>query len=361
MATYIIVTEGPMKGERFEIKGGERIGRDKGEIVLNDTKVSSQHALVKKSLLGQLMLVDQRSKNGIIVEGKRVDRVKLTIGTEFRIGANLFQVEVIGAESNISSQPESISKSNDLPHEESISLDQNFEKPEVSPITEAQDPSETIEHPDNSRTEGTDSKLDSKPIVDGHTFLYDPNSSDSEEEPTVIQPAAEKESSSSLSLKDLTIKGKADPDSKVSFRTLEQKSDGEEQGLFEDHGKKTWSGVLEKFSRKNLRAAMDQSKNIEALKPRVKLTFFRGTQAETEWELGYGPRIASSTSPDLPIWDPSAPSGDCFMIYQSESGPQFSTNFPNIVKINGMSVEEVSLKSGDIISIAETEIEVELF
>ncbi len=354
MATYIIVTDGPMKGERFEIKGGERVGRDQGEIVLNDPKVSHLHALIKKSLLGQLTLADQKSKNGIIFEGKQVDRVKLNDGVEFRIGANSFKVET--------------ATKDDKTHTKVILSGDLDETALEAPFLLEQSTDELSASPELSENEDT--------------FLYSPHLIDSKEESEIIETASiidsektendegnteskkeeffdlEKDNISSLSLKELTTKGKTE--SKLSFRTLDQQSDEESPGLFEEE-KKTWSRVLERHSRKSLKVAMDHPQNIEALKPRVKLTFFRGTQAETEWELGYGPRTAGSASTDLPIWEPAAPQGDCFVISPSESGPRFSTKFPNVVKINGQSVEEVTLTSGDVISIAETEIEVELF
>ena len=408
MATYITVTDGPMKGQQFELKGGERFGRDKGEIVLNDPKVSSQHALVKKSLMGHLTLTDQRSKNGIIVEGKRVDRVKLKDGVEFRIGANLFRVEVV-AKGTATNAKSLASDASDSSLDESVSPDPPLEKPpeediplappepelevQVEPDLKAEEgePEAIYESPDSfsaDHPEITDATIDPESIKDGNTFVYEPESDDEDDEPTVAgadkkitaeiiddeeEDTAggivseeelldlEKENLSSLSLKDLTKAQPAGPESKLSFRTLEPKTDEEKKGLFEQPEKKTWSRVLEKFSRKNLKSAMDQLQSIEPLNPRVKLTFFRGTQAETEWELGYGPRTAGATSMDLPIWEPGAPSGDCFVISPGEKGPLFSTKFPYIVKINGKSVEEVTLKSGDIISIVDTEIEVELF
>lgn len=417
MATYIIVTDGPMKGQRFELKGGERFGREKGEIVLKDPKVSSQHALVKKSLMGQLTLTDQRSKNGIIVEGKRVDRIKLKDGVEFRIGANLFQVEVV-ARGTATNAKNLAADDSDASLDESVSPDPSLEKPQeeedilLAPEepepelkAEADESAAIYESPDSfnaDHPEMTDSTMDPESIKDGNTFVYEPDSDDEDDEPTVagadkkameetgaqdvsLKKASdeiidddegdtgggivseeelldmEKDNLSSLSLKDLTTAQPAGAESKLSFRTLDPKTDEEKKGLFEQPEKKTWSRVLEKFSRNHLKAAMDQLQTIEPLNPRVKLTFFRGTQAETEWELGYGPRIAGATSMDLPIWEPGAPSGDCFMISPGKTGPLFSTKFPYIVKINGKSVEEVTLKSGDIISIVDTEIEVELF
>lgn len=423
MATYITVIDGPLEGERFEIKGGEKLGREKGDIVLNDPKSSSHHAQIKKSLLGQLTLVDLKSKNGIFSEGNRVDRVKLADGVEFRIGANTFRVELeveskAGSKSNIpipdlptegdifedetvdASPPES---KNDETTLQKVEDDEDLEGFEFSESGFLVDPKkidseiteEDLEDNDDLDDEqATRFNINPEEIMDGETFVYDPgtkkdesisifssekqsdeNSEVGNEEPTVARPLKILDESeellkkdlgnddlSSLSLNELTTKGATTQSpSRLSFRTLDSNLEEEKPGLFEEVEKKTWSSVLEKFSRNNLKYANDELKEIEPLNPRVKLTFIRGTQAEIEWELGYGPRKAGPLSTDLPIWEPAAPKGDCFDISPSDQGPKFSTKFPNIVKINGMSVEEVTLRSGDIISIDETEIEVELF
>jgi pSer/pThr/pTyr-binding forkhead associated (FHA) protein len=69
------------------------IGRHSGsEIVLNDMAVSRHHATIE--VQGQKLLVfDQGSKNGIIVNGKKVQSAQLKPGDIVRIGSK-FTIEV---------------------------------------------------------------------------------------------------------------------------------------------------------------------------------------------------------------------------------------------------------------------------
>ena len=62
------------------------------EIVLDDMAVSRHHATIE--VQGQQLLVfDHRSKNGIIVNGKRVESAQLKHGDVVRIGKK-FSIEV---------------------------------------------------------------------------------------------------------------------------------------------------------------------------------------------------------------------------------------------------------------------------
>ncbi|PWU17835.1 MAG: hypothetical protein C5B49_08180 [Bdellovibrio sp.] len=93
MAVYVQALEGPHKGEKFLLKEGYEIGRARGEVMLRrDGKVSSRHALVKRTRSGNLVLVDQESQNGIKVNGQKVRRVTLGIGRVFVIGQTVFKV-----------------------------------------------------------------------------------------------------------------------------------------------------------------------------------------------------------------------------------------------------------------------------
>jgi len=74
------------------------VGRDrKNDIVLRDNSVSRHHACFTKE--GQnLVVTDKGSKNGTIVNGLRVESVRLEDGDVIRIGDNL--VIVIHVSSN---------------------------------------------------------------------------------------------------------------------------------------------------------------------------------------------------------------------------------------------------------------------
>ena len=71
------------------------IGRDskKCHIVLNDTEVSSVHAILRKSPMS-LSVEDQNSSNGTILNGQRINKSELTNGDEFIVGSTTFTVKV---------------------------------------------------------------------------------------------------------------------------------------------------------------------------------------------------------------------------------------------------------------------------
>ena len=82
--------------DSYAIKDNETlIGRDteKCQIVLEDLEVSKVHAVIKKSLIN-LMIEDQESSNGIILNGERINKAELTHNDEFIIGETTFTVEI---------------------------------------------------------------------------------------------------------------------------------------------------------------------------------------------------------------------------------------------------------------------------
>lgn len=363
MATYLIVLEGPRKGEKIELKGGERIGRERGDIVLADAKVSSLHATIKKGLMGPLMLVDQKSKNGVISDGSRVDKLKLVDGVEFRIGSSLFRVEVLKEKTaaNIPAPPVDAAK-NDPPTGATFEKpfeDLTFKTSETQPPkedTEKSQPSLNFDADDDDAT-GTPfaPPLEAEGISEPQTFKFE------QKQPSPLEaddfPSLNKDQNTNE-----TLEKPAKPS--ISFRTIEApaKQPSENQAAPEDEsGRRTWSQILEAFARENLKNSDDQPQELKPLSPRVKLTFFRGIQAETEWELGYGPRSIGRASIDLPIFEENAPPNKSFEILPSEDGPIFFTKYPQEVQINGQAREKVALKNGDVITIYETQIEVELF
>jgi DNA-directed RNA polymerase subunit RPC12/RpoP len=67
--------------------GWAKIGRSGGaEIRLDDPTVSRRHALVVRTEEGKLKALDDRSLNGLFVNGERVEWVALANGDELEIG-----------------------------------------------------------------------------------------------------------------------------------------------------------------------------------------------------------------------------------------------------------------------------------
>lgn len=91
MRLLLKIIEGPLKGHKFALKVGLAIGRTKGDIRIDDKKVSSLHAFVTETD-GEFILNDNGSKNGIRVEGEKATTVPLRNGTTFQIGNAVLQV-----------------------------------------------------------------------------------------------------------------------------------------------------------------------------------------------------------------------------------------------------------------------------
>jgi FHA domain-containing protein len=87
--------EGPMVIALQE--GWTRIGRNSGaDVRLDDPSVSRRHALIVRTHSGGLRALDDRSLNGLFVNGNRVDWTKLSDGDELEIGR--FRLHVLVAE-----------------------------------------------------------------------------------------------------------------------------------------------------------------------------------------------------------------------------------------------------------------------
>lgn len=86
MVILLEILDGSKAGQTCRLWEGARIGRTRGELVLDDSKVSSIHAEVKKDTKGNLILVDQDSANGIKINGRAVKRVAMLPGVIFLIG-----------------------------------------------------------------------------------------------------------------------------------------------------------------------------------------------------------------------------------------------------------------------------------
>ena len=87
------------------------------------------------------------------------------------------------------------------------------------------------------------------------------------------------------------------------------------------------------------------------------LSIISGIQAETQWYIGYGPRVLGARSLDFKLFEPNLPDYS-FKLSSKKQKAVFKTEQPHIVKLNGYSISSASLSHGDIISISETRIQV---
>lgn len=118
-----------------------------------------------------------------------------------------------------------------------------------------------------------------------------------------------------------------------------------------------WSDYFVKFVTASLKKIKDSPRPLHPFQRILKLNIIRGLQAETVWTLGYGPREIGPASVDLVLEESSAPP-ICFTVEADGPNIIFKTDHPQLVKLNEKSVKSDTLKSGDVISIAETRITV---
>ena len=92
MSKFILrALSGPLKGKAFPLRKRLRIGRSKGEILLRDRLVSDLHAEIVFSGK-KFVITDCGSKNKIFIEGKRLEKASLQIGSRFKIGLTEFEL-----------------------------------------------------------------------------------------------------------------------------------------------------------------------------------------------------------------------------------------------------------------------------
>lgn len=92
MVFFIEVVDGPLAGSRYKIEDGITIGRSRGEIVIEDSKISSAHASFARDNKDQFILNDLGSANGILTGNRRVRKLAMMPGVVFRLGATSFTV-----------------------------------------------------------------------------------------------------------------------------------------------------------------------------------------------------------------------------------------------------------------------------
>lgn len=94
---HLVAENGPLAGERLEVKANFTIGRADADLVIADPKLSRRHA-VFRVVAQALEVEDLGSKNGTFVEGRRIDGVtQLDNGARVRLGDSSFVVELEAA------------------------------------------------------------------------------------------------------------------------------------------------------------------------------------------------------------------------------------------------------------------------
>jgi hypothetical protein len=89
----VVVTTGPEAGRRVELGLEVAIGRQEGDLVVEDPEVSRRHAVLRRSG-GSVVVEDLDSTNGTFVNGERI-RTPMTVGPgdQVRVGRTTLEIE----------------------------------------------------------------------------------------------------------------------------------------------------------------------------------------------------------------------------------------------------------------------------
>ncbi|MCB0420587.1 MAG: FHA domain-containing protein [Bdellovibrionales bacterium] len=344
MAYELCVIQGNAKGAVFEIKDKLFLSRSRGDIVLDDPKVSNQHAQIQKRG-AKYYLIDNHSSNGVIVEGHKVEEVELKEGLEFQVGKTLLRVQKL---IQTTSYPDekltaSYAEENQLPSSLDETADLSTKTRSWS--SEAQRTSvvslrQTSAQPAHSPPQAAPHFLENSGV--------DLESTGSEKPTSVVHPTLS-----------------ADPQYLPDEPLLEDNEELKEMSPIDKintmEGKhQTWESHLYEISHLLAKASQNQPiRPIVPLDKLIRLEFFRGLQADTIWRIGYAPRKAGSKVLDCNIQEPGAP-GVCFEIIPSPKGTLFLTNHPKLVLYNGRSTSSQLIQDGDEITIIGTHIRVKV-
>jgi len=120
-----------------------------------------------------------------------------------------------------------------------------------------------------------------------------------------------------------------------------------------------WSELIKNKYQNISQKPDDKPITLQSMVPIIKLQFIKGLQLQTEWHIGYGPRIIGSESTDLKIMEKNAPA-ICFELVPSEKGVLFQTDHKKIILLNGQPLEQHILEQDDVITILKSKIKVSL-
>ena len=86
MDLFIKILSGPKSGQIIPLVDGMRFGRKEGDVIIKDSSMSSVHAEIFENQVGEFVLKDLDSVNKIEVQGEKLERLPLNLGTEFKLG-----------------------------------------------------------------------------------------------------------------------------------------------------------------------------------------------------------------------------------------------------------------------------------
>ena len=94
----LIASNGPLRGQRFEVDADVYVGREGEGITLDDLEVSRRHAVLRISQ-ETVTIEDLGSRNGTFVNGNRIDSVTtIGHGDVVKLGTTSFDVDILPAD-----------------------------------------------------------------------------------------------------------------------------------------------------------------------------------------------------------------------------------------------------------------------
>ena len=81
----LVVKEGPLAGQRLELRDELVIGRENAGLTIDDEELSRRHAVLRSSV-GSVEIEDLGSRNGTFVNGGRIESVTRLLGGDTRQG-----------------------------------------------------------------------------------------------------------------------------------------------------------------------------------------------------------------------------------------------------------------------------------
>jgi pSer/pThr/pTyr-binding forkhead associated (FHA) protein len=144
---------------------------------------------------------------------------------------------------------------------------------------------------------------------------------------------------------------------KSHFRVIDVPT--ESSSLLEIHtSEEGWRGKLRTLVPKLSAHNQTSESFVQRFEPIVELEFLEGIQAETKVVVGYGPRKAGSDVLDIELYDPESPDIAFELIPEEDGSVRFRTSHPGLVLVNDTNVSSDILRSGDLIRVGLTLIEV---
>jgi hypothetical protein len=93
MTAVLLVTQGPITGQRLELEGELVIGREGAAVTIDDSELSRRHAAVRP-VEGGIEIEDLGSLNGTFVNGQRITApTRVTGGDSIKLGQSVLELE----------------------------------------------------------------------------------------------------------------------------------------------------------------------------------------------------------------------------------------------------------------------------